>query len=79
MTVRRADWLFVLAAALVVLFVAFLPSPRDRNPRVPNTVDHRALTAEQECLRCHSLGKSRPLSTRHPKRPDCFRCHRIGA
>ncbi len=76
MRFQRADWIFLLAAAFVVLLVAQLPSPRDRNPPVPDTVDHRAVTSEHDCLRCHAAGERRALSSRHPARQDCFRCHR---
>lgn len=70
------DWLFVFAAALVVLFVSLLPSPRDRNPPVPRTPDHQGLTTEKDCLRCHVVGGMRPLAGVHPKRQDCWRCHK---
>jgi len=50
MRLRKADWLFVLAAALLVLFVSLLPSPRDRNPPVPRTLDHQGLAWAQDCL-----------------------------
>lgn len=78
MSIRRADWLFLLAAGLVVLMVSLLPSPRERNPPIPGTPEHRGVTAEHDCLRCHAVGQSRPLVERHPKRRDCFRCHRQG-
>jgi uncharacterized paraquat-inducible protein A len=73
---KKADWIFVALAVLVVIGVSLLPSPRDQNPPVPDTQDHRAITAEPECLRCHVVGGARPLPARHPKRQDCFRCHR---
>lgn len=72
---RRADWLFVVAVVLVVAGVSLLPSPRDRNPAIPATPAHKGLS-EKECVRCHAVGQSRPLLERHPKRQDCFRCHR---
>ncbi|MGH7260751.1 MAG: hypothetical protein ACREI9_08735 [Nitrospiraceae bacterium] len=71
---RTADWWFAGAVALVVLGVSLLPSPRDRNPAVPATAEHRGLMAK-DCMRCHAAGQSRPLPDRHPKRQDCFRCH----
>lgn len=76
MTFRKADWLYVLAAGLVVLGVSLLPSPRDRNPPIPGDPDHRTIASDTDCLRCHVIGQSRPLSDRHPKRQDCARCHR---
>ena len=76
MTVRWTDWLFLAAVGLVVLFVSLLPSPRDRNPPIPRTEAHRAVAAERQCSTCHAVGQSRPLPARHPKRQDCFRCHR---
>jgi hypothetical protein len=77
MRLRKGDWLFLLGVALVVLFVSLLPTPREQNPPVPNTPDHRGLTSERECLRCHAVGASRPVPARHPKRQDCSRCHRL--
>lgn len=79
MRLRRADWIFLALAALVVLLVSLLPSPRDRNPAVPDSLEHRGLVSEKDCLRCHAAGQSRPLPERHPKRQDCFRCHRAPA
>lgn len=76
MTVRRADWLFLLAVVLVILVVSLLPSPRETNPPVPDTAGHHGLRIEADCLRCHVPEGVRPLSTRHPKRQDCSRCHR---
>lgn len=76
MTLRRVDWLFLLVAGLVVLLVSLLPSPRDRNPPVPATPDHRAVTSETQCVTCHAPGGARPLADRHPTRKDCVRCHR---
>ena len=76
MTFRKADWLYLLAAGLVVLGVSLLPSPRDRNPPIPGDPDHRVLASDTDCLRCHVIGQSRPLPHRHPKRRDCARCHR---
>src|SRR2546430_9286114 len=76
MTFRKADWLYLLAAGLVVLGVSLLPSPRDRNPPIPGDPDRRVLASDTDCLRCHVIGQSRPLPDRHPKRRDCARCHR---
>ena len=76
MIIRRADLVFLVAAGLVVLAVSVLPSPRDQNPRVPGDAEHRDLTVEGACLRCHAAGASHPLVIPpHPKRTDCLRCH----
>jgi hypothetical protein len=76
MHIRRVDWLFIVGALLLVAFVALLPSPRDRNPPVPNDSTHAMITREQDCRQCHTTEGVRPLPDRHPKRQDCFRCHR---
>lgn len=76
MTFRKVDWVYVVGAGLVILAVSLLPSPKDRNPPVPATPDHRLVTSEKDCVRCHAVSGTRPLPERHPKRPDCFRCHR---
>lgn len=76
-TLRKADWWFLGAVVLVVLGVSLLPSPRDRNPVVPATPEHRGLS-EKDCVRCHAAEQSRPLPDRHPKRTDCLKCHAVG-
>ena len=75
MTLRKVDWLFILFAVAVVVGVSMLPTPKDRNPMVPKTAEHNALVSEKECVGCHRAEGVRPLPARHPKRPDCFRCH----
>ena len=74
-SLRKSDWLFIGAVVLVVAGVSLLPSPRDRNPAIPATPEHKGLS-EKDCVRCHAAGQSRALPERHPKRQDCFRCHR---
>ena len=44
MTFRKVDMIFVVLALLVVAGVALLPSPRDRNPKVPANSAHQAIT-----------------------------------
>jgi len=75
-TPGKADWVFLVAVAAVVLFVSLLPTPRERNPMIPANEVHRALIAETLCVQCHALQGSRPLPDRHPKRQDCLKCHR---
>jgi uncharacterized paraquat-inducible protein A len=79
MRLRKVDWLFVAFAVAVVVGVALLPSPKDRNPVIPGTPDHRDITEEKGCVRCHQADGARPVPERHPKRQDCFRCHARGA
>ena len=74
-TLRKSDWLFAGAVVLVVVGVSLLPSPRDRNPVIPATMEHKGIS-EKDCVRCHAAGQSRPFPERHPKRQDCFRCHK---
>lgn len=75
MTLRKVDWLFVLFAVAVVIGVSMLPTPKDRNPMIPNDADHQAIKVEQDCRACHQANAAEPLPQRHPKRQDCFRCH----
>lgn len=75
MKIRRVDLIVLLSAGLVVLLVSLLPSPRDRNPPVPNTPQHEALRSVKGCVLCHTPTGNKPLPERHPKRKDCFRCH----
>jgi len=75
MTFRKVDLIFVVLALLVVGGVALLPSPRDRNPRVPANSTHQAITTESQCTTCHAPQAVRPLPAQHPKRQDCLHCH----
>lgn len=75
MTFRKVDMVFVGLALLVVGGVALLPSPRDRNPKVPTDGAHQTVTEEKGCIQCHAPIGSRPLPAQHPKRQDCLHCH----
>ena len=75
MTLRKADWMFVAGAVLVVAGVSLLPAPKDRNPVIPDSEAHRLVTVEKACVQCHHADGIRPVPARHPKRQDCFRCH----
>lgn len=74
--IKKSDVIFILLVIAVVAFVSFLPSPKENNPPVPPDSRHRALKLEKDCLACHVPAGARPLRARHPKRQDCFRCHR---
>ena len=76
MKLRPVDLIVLVSAALVVLAVSLLPSPRDSNPPVPPTPEHQAVKSANGCVECHTPNGSQPLAGRHPKRKDCFRCHR---
>lgn len=75
MKLRKIDWLFVLFAVAVVAGVSLLPTPKDRNPMIPKSAEHLAVTNEKDCVRCHQADGVKPVPTRHPRRQDCFRCH----
>jgi uncharacterized paraquat-inducible protein A len=75
MSLRKVDWLFILFALTVVVGVSLLPTPKDRNPIIPKTAEHDAVRVEKDCVGCHAAGGVKPVPSRHPKRPDCFRCH----
>jgi hypothetical protein len=75
MRLRKIDGLYVLFAVAVVIGVSMLPTPKDRNPMIPANADHQTVKVEKECLQCHVPAGNKPLPERHPKRPDCFRCH----
>lgn len=75
MKLRKVDWLFVAFAVAVVVGVSLLPTPKDRNPVIPQNAEHQAVTVEKNCSTCHQASAAKPLPDRHPKRQDCFRCH----
>ena len=75
---KKSDFMFIGLALAVISFVTLLPSPKDNNPPVHPDSAHHGLKLEKECLACHVQGGSRPLQVSHPKRQDCFRCHRQG-
>lgn len=74
---RKSDYIAIGLAVAVIVFVTLLPGPRDNNPPVPNDLAHYGIKLEKDCLACHVKGGERPLKERHPKRQDCFRCHRV--
>ena len=74
-SLRRIDYIAILAVVAVIGFISQLPSPRDRNPAIPAAPPHEGL-AERQCSDCHTANGRAPLTARHPKRQDCFRCHR---
>ncbi|WP_455378645.1 hypothetical protein [Petrachloros mirabilis] len=75
MKLRKIDWLFVLFAVVVVAGVSLLPTPKDRNPVIPQGAEHQAVVNEKDCVQCHQADGMKPVPARHPKRKDCFRCH----
>jgi hypothetical protein len=79
MTLRKVDWIFVVGAVVVVVGVSLLPTPKDRNPMIPASAEHRSVTLEKGCIQCHQADGVKPVPARHPKRQDCFRCHARGA
>lgn len=77
MRFHRLDWVYILGAGLIVLLIYSLPTPRERNPRVPTTPEHQNPRTTATCLGCHAEGKTQPLPASHPKRTNCFRCHQL--
>jgi hypothetical protein len=75
---KPSDFIFMTLVIAVIVFLILLPSPRDNNPPVPADLAHRGIKLEKDCLVCHAPRGVRPVSARHPKRQDCFRCHRQG-
>jgi mono/diheme cytochrome c family protein len=76
---RKSDLVFIGLALAVILFLTWLPTPRENNPRVPGDFAHRQLTSEKQCVACHTPTGVYPLPSRHPRRQDCFRCHQAEA
>lgn len=76
MRLRKVDWVVLGAAILLVILVSLLPAPRDQNPPVPSNQEHIGVVSTKQCITCHATEGVRPLTGRHPKRQDCFRCHR---
>ncbi len=75
---KKADYIAIALAIIVILILTFLPSPKDNNPPVPPDSKHKAVKLEKDCLACHVKGGESPLIAKHPKRQDCLRCHRLG-
>jgi hypothetical protein len=75
---QQSDLVTIGLALAVIIFLTLLPSPKDNNPPVPPDSKHRGLKLEKDCLACHVQGGERPLKEKHPRRQDCFRCHRVG-
>jgi len=75
---QKSDYIAIGLALAVIIVLMLLPSPKDNNPPAPPDSKHRALKIEKDCVVCHAPQGERPLSAKHPKRQDCFRCHRMG-
>ena len=75
---KKSDFVFIGLVIAVIVFVTLLPSPKDNTPPTPNDLAHHGIKLEKSCLACHVKGGERPMKERHPKRQDCFRCHRSG-
>jgi hypothetical protein len=75
---QKSDLVVIGLALAIIIFVTLLPSPKDNNPPVPPDSKHRGLKIEKDCLACHVVAGERPLKETHPRRQDCFRCHRVG-
>lgn len=76
MKLRKVDGAVLGAAILLVILVSLLPAPRDQNPPVPSNVEHMGVASTKQCTTCHTKDGVSPLTARHPKRQDCYRCHR---
>ena len=75
---KPSDLVFIGLVLAVIILVTLLPTPRESNPPVPADLAHHGIKLEKDCVACHVQGGQRPLLARHPKRQDCFRCHRVG-
>jgi len=75
-TFKASDFIFLGFVVAVIIFVTWLPTPRQSNPPTPNDSPHRSIKLQKDCLACHIQTGQYPLPARHPKRQDCFRCHR---
>lgn len=80
MTMKRADWIFVVGVVVVILFfIALSKYGRRTPPPMPANPEHRAAETRMDCLQCHDPRQSeavRPISARHPQAwmDERFRC-----
>jgi hypothetical protein len=65
----------VLAAAVVILFLAYLSSSGKKPPRIPKDAQHARLATSESCSTCHAPGKASPLKENHPPKEQCLVCH----
>jgi hypothetical protein len=81
---KRADWIFITVAAVVIVFFAALSAFSTRPPTLPNDPDHRATMSRAQCLSCHNPqdpAAKNPMTPKHPtswkdERFKCMNCHR---
>ena len=73
----RLKGLFWLAAPALLLLALWATS--GSAPRLPADGDHGTDQSEARCLSCHAHGERRPRPADHPRRDDCFSCHRDAA
>ncbi|HLG13250.1 MAG TPA: hypothetical protein VJH03_01835 [Blastocatellia bacterium] len=82
---KKQDWYFILAAAVVIGVFVFL-SVFSRKPPPLTAGSHAGMTRETSrdtCLECHAPDSAiKPMTARHPKKgrpPDkttpCYACH----
>jgi cytochrome c553 len=68
MTLRKVDWLFVLFSVAEVIDVSLLLTPKDLNPMILSTSEHRSSTNENSCAQCHLADGVNPVPAHHPTR-----------
>lgn len=77
MQARQLRALGGLGGAGAVLLILWAVSSQP--PRLPADADHGVQQPEASCLFCHGVAGQRPRPARHPRRDDCYSCHRDAA
>jgi hypothetical protein len=66
----------IVIAVAVVSFLIYL-STLSNVVRIPSDEEHRAVKLEKDCWPCHSPTGVYPRKAAHPKKSQCFLCHKF--
>ncbi len=67
---------YVLIVGFILLFIILNFLPKKHPAKMPADATHKTYTSDKACQNCHSKGKGKPQSKKHPiKTENCVKCH----
>ncbi|OGL43750.1 MAG: hypothetical protein A2W05_05205 [Candidatus Schekmanbacteria bacterium RBG_16_38_10] len=67
---------YMLIVLAISLFVILSLLPKKHPTKMPADIIHKTYSSDKACLDCHSKGKGKPQSKKHPiKTENCVKCH----
>jgi hypothetical protein len=73
----KSIWPLIIAAAVIIVVLAFLSSTGKKAPFIPLDNIHSAKVTQEGCVTCHAPGKQAPLNANHPPKEQCLICHKV--